>query len=116
MPDDANLDAESGGLRVYFDHAPSVQTTFKEFNGVMFSHEERAEMLSKLEAGRKLIVPYKRNRMVFFPSNLYHRTDDFRFRRGHKHNRINVTMLWGRRESLLATAAHALKVTGAMER
>jgi hypothetical protein len=103
VPDDANIDAESGGLRVYFDHAPSVQQTFKEFNGVMFSPDERAAMLAKLESGRKLIVPYKRNRMVFFPSNLYHRTDEFRFRRGHKNNRINVTMLWGRRESLRAT-------------
>ena len=36
--------------------------------------------------------------MVIYNSDLFHRTDDIRFREGFENRRINVTMLYGRRE------------------
>ena len=42
-------------------------------------------------------VPYRRNRVVIFDSDLFHRTDDLDFRPGYENRRINVTMLFGNR-------------------
>ena len=41
-------------------------------------------------------VPYKENRLVMFDSALFHKTDDFTFRRGYLNRRINLTLLFGR--------------------
>ena len=40
-------------------------------------------------------MPYKRNRAVIFDSSLLHETDRFRFKRGYRHRRINLTLLFG---------------------
>lgn len=48
-----------------------------------------------LRGDANLTVPYKANRMVLFDSSLYHRTDDFRFKRGYRNRRINLTYLYG---------------------
>ena len=42
-------------------------------------------------------VPYRRNRVVIFDSDLFHHTDDLGFRSGYENRRINVTMLFGDR-------------------
>ena len=44
-----------------------------------------------------MTVPYRRNRVVIFDSDLFHRTDDLDFRPGYENRRINVTMLFGDR-------------------
>ena len=44
---------------------------------------------------KPLRVPYKRNRAVIFDSSLLHETDRFRFKRGYRHRRINLTLLFG---------------------
>jgi hypothetical protein len=36
--------------------------------------------------------------VVIFNSDLFHRTDDIRFRAGFENRRINVTMLYGTRD------------------
>ena len=43
-------------------------------------------------------MPHRQNRVVIFNSDLFHRTDDIRFRDGFENRRINVTMLYGTRE------------------
>ena len=91
-PDEANLDADSGGLRVWRKCAP-MDWDFDDFN-------RRPEHLMRWvqETGaEEVIVPYRCNRAVIFDSNLVHRTDDFHFAPGYENRRINITMLFGRR-------------------
>jgi hypothetical protein len=47
---------------------------------------------------RPIRVPYRQNRAVIFDSDLFHETDTIRFKDGYLNRRINVTMLYGRRE------------------
>jgi hypothetical protein len=43
-------------------------------------------------------VPHRANRAVIFDSDLFHETDDIAFKDGYLNRRINVTLLYGRRE------------------
>ena len=91
-PDEANRDPASGGLVVHKAHAPS-DWAFRTYNA------DSARMAQFLEeAGDEPVtVPYRRNRVVIFDSDLFHRTDDLDFRPGYENRRINVTMLFGNR-------------------
>ncbi|MCY4407348.1 MAG: tetratricopeptide repeat protein [Rhodospirillaceae bacterium] len=91
-PDEANRDPASGGLVVHKAHAPS-DWAFRTYNA------DSARMAQFLEeAGDEPVtVPYRRNRVVVFDSDLFHRTDDLDFRPGYENRRINVTMLFGNR-------------------
>ena len=91
-PDEANRDPASGGLVVHKAHAPS-DWAFRTYNA------DSARMAQFLEeAGDEpMTVPYRRNRVVIFDSDLFHRTDDLDFRLGYENRRINVTMLFGNR-------------------
>ena len=91
-PDEANRDPASGGLVVHKAHAPS-DWAFRTYNA------DSARMAQFLEeAGDEPVtVPYRRNRVVIFDSDLFHRTDDLDFRSGYENRRINVTMLFGNR-------------------
>ena len=53
--------------------------------------------LSKSNGGHE-VIPHRENRMVIFNSNLFHETDKYHFKEGYENRRINVTMLFGRRE------------------
>ncbi len=91
-PDEANRDPASGGLVVHKAHAPS-DWAFRTYNA---DSDRMAEFLE--EAGDEPVtVPYRRNRVVMFDSDLFHRTDDLDFRPGYENRRINVTMLFGNR-------------------
>ena len=50
-------------------------------------------------------VAYKQNRVVFFDSNLFHRSGKHRFKKGYKHMRINMTLLFGLRRGGSKAAA-----------
>ena len=91
-PDEANRDPASGGLVVHKAYAPS-DWAFRTYNA------DSARMAQFLEeAGDEPVtVPYRRNRVVIFDSDLFHRTDDLDFRPGYENRRINVTMLFGNR-------------------
>ena len=91
-PDEANRDPDSGGLVVHTAHAPS-DWAFRSYNA------DSARMARFLEeaGGETVRVPYRRNRVVIFDSDLFHRTDDLDFRPGYENRRINVTMLFGNR-------------------
>jgi hypothetical protein len=43
-------------------------------------------------------VPYRANRAVIFDSDLFHETDRIAFKDGYLNRRINITLLYGRRE------------------
>ena len=94
-PATANLNPESGGLVVHNTPAP-LEWGFKEYN----DYNSGDKIVEYLENGsrEKSIVPYNENRVVIFNSNLIHETDRFEFKEGYENRRINVTMLFGRRE------------------
>lgn len=93
-PDSANLDPDSGGLLVYPVEAPA-HWDFAAIN----THPDA--MLRFVEsAGKPAVnVPYRQNRAVIFNSDLFHATAPLRFRPGYDNRRINVTMLFGRRQA-----------------
>jgi tetratricopeptide (TPR) repeat protein len=91
-PDDANLDPESGGL-VVWDMAAPLDWNFDKFN-----HDKGAirDFLASHDAKPRR-VPHRQNRAVIFDSDLFHETDAIRFKDSYENRRINVTMLYGRR-------------------
>ena len=93
-PKSANLDPSSGGLIVYNTEAPS-EWDFNTYN----NNEERIREEISKNNQKKTIIPYNENRVVIFNSNLFHETDNINFKKGYKNRRINVTMLFGKRDS-----------------
>lgn len=92
-PDDANLDPESGGLVVYKEEAP-LDWRFKDYN----TDQARIRRFLAESDGGEMVVPHRQNRVVLFNSDLFHETDRFEFDPGYENRRINVTMLFGRRQ------------------
>ena len=87
------MDPLSGGLVVYNAEAP-LEWDFNTYN----NNEEkiREEILKSVKG--KTTIPYNENRAVIFNSNLFHETDNIDFKDGYENRRINVTMLFGKRE------------------
>jgi len=93
-PDEANLDTESGGLRIWSVPAPRGWD-YQKYNA---NPDLIREFLSRADA-RSVIVPYRANRAVIFDSNLFHETHRPRFKAGYLNRRINITLLYGMREN-----------------
>ena len=94
-PTAANLNTNSGGLIVYDVEAPKGWD-FKTYN----NDEKKIKEELKKSKGNTKIIPYKENRAVIFNSNLFHETDNYEFKEGYENRRINVTILFGRREDI----------------
>ncbi|MDD9926450.1 MAG: tetratricopeptide repeat protein [Rhodospirillaceae bacterium] len=92
-PDAANLSPESGGLVVYKAEAP-LDWRFTDYNA---DQTRIRQFLAENDSG-KMVVPHRQNRVVLFNSDLFHETDRFTFKPGYENRRINVTMLFGRRQ------------------
>ncbi len=92
-PNEANLNPQSGGLIVYDVEAPK-HWDFKTYNN---DEQKIREELTKSK-GNTQVIPHNENRAVIFNSNLFHETDSYEFKDGYENRRINVTMLFGRRE------------------
>jgi tetratricopeptide (TPR) repeat protein len=95
-PDAANLDPARGGLKVYFAEAPedwgnNLYDTSRETAEAIRAH------LEKIGENNTMLIPYKENRAGVFNSDLFHETDEFKFKPGYENRRINVTMLFGQR-------------------
>ena len=58
----------------------------------------RRQRCSDRDGAKPITVPYRANRAVIFDSNLFHKTDEIRFADGYENRRINITMLYGRRQ------------------
>ena len=93
-PNSANLNKNNGGLVVYDKEAP-MDWTFKKYNADQTSIRQ---FLSEHNS-QKITVPYAENRVVMFNSDLFHKTDNIEFKTGYENRRINVTMLFGNRET-----------------
>ena len=90
--DSANLDPNSGGLVIY----PARATEGQQRDGSAIDGIAGVEEYTRrLQGTDNATIPYRCNRMVIFDSALYHRTDDFRFKKGYKNRRINLTYLYG---------------------
>jgi tetratricopeptide (TPR) repeat protein len=92
-PDAANLRPGSGGLAVCRVPPPAD----RPLTGYDADKREVAAFMAR-HAGDTLIVPYRENRAVLFESRLFHRSDAPHFAPGYENRRINVTLLFGRRE------------------
>ena len=92
-PKEANLNPKSGGLIVYDVEAPE-DWNFNTYN----NNEKRIREELKKSKGKTKVIKYNENRAVVFNSNLFHETDSYEFKEGYKNRRINVTILFGRRE------------------
>ena len=92
-PDQANLDPQGGGL-VIWDKAAPLEWDFAKFN----ADESAAYAFLEEQGARTVTVPYRTNRAVIFDSNLFHKTDRITFAVGYENRRINITMLYGRRQ------------------
>lgn len=91
-PDDANLEPAHGGL-VVWDAAAPLDWDFARYNAA----EKDMEAFLESRNAQPITVPYRCNRAVIFDSDLFHETDTFRFKEGYENRRINVTLLFGRR-------------------
>ncbi|WP_269606804.1 tetratricopeptide repeat protein [Prochlorococcus marinus] len=94
-PKEANLNKKSGGLIVYDVEAPK-EWDFQIYNNT----NDKTKILEELKKskGNTKVIPYSENRAVIFNSNLFHETDSYEFKEGYENRRINVTMLFGRRQ------------------
>lgn len=98
-PDDANLDPASGGLIIWDKPAP-LEWSFAQYNNPNAGDTIRKFLA---DSGAKAItVPHRANRAVIFDSDLFHQTDAINFKEGYLNRRINITMLYGRREAAAA--------------
>lgn len=88
--DGANLDADTGGMRIY-DRSASSEAEMRHYNGDEMALQR---MLVQTNASVR-VIPHRSNRAVIFDSGLYHRTDHCRFRDGYTNKRINVSLLFG---------------------
>jgi hypothetical protein len=92
-PDDANLDPAHGGL-VVWDVAAPLDWDFDKYNA---SEDDIRSFLAQ-EKAKPVTSAYRANRAVIFDSDLFHETDIIRFKPGYENRRINVTLLFGRRQ------------------
>ena len=97
-PDEANIDKDTGGLLIYPKEARKPpHWSFMESNGIDYV-EQIQKRLAQYKATR---IPYKQNRLVIFDSALFHKTDYFKFKKRYKDRRINLTIMFGKKNGIL---------------
>lgn len=97
-PDEANLDRDTGGLIIWDKPAP-LEWGYKEYN----CSPQSARDFLKQAGAKSVTVPHRGNRAVIFNSNLFHETDKISFKDGYTNKRINITMLYGKRDQFPTT-------------
>ncbi|MDX1575697.1 MAG: tetratricopeptide repeat protein, partial [Kiloniellales bacterium] len=103
-PDEANLDPESGGLVVYAKEEP-LDWDWMRINRRKSRPEVRTHIEAFREGAREIVIPHRSNRAVMFHSNLFHRSDRFAFADAFESRRINISLLFGRRQRDLVSGA-----------
>lgn len=93
-PDEANLDPESGGMVMYDIEAP-LSWDFDSYN----NQGNKIITYLKKNKARSVNIPYKANRAIIFNSDLFHATSAINFKNAYESRRVNVTMLYGKREN-----------------
>jgi tetratricopeptide (TPR) repeat protein len=97
-PDEALLDSERGGMVVWDKEAPP-EWGADEYNTYDAKQQKRIKQYLEQQNAQRVVVPYRSNRCVVFNSDLFHKTDDIRFRDNYEDRRINITMLFGTRDA-----------------
>lgn len=97
-PDEALLDSGSGGMVVWDKEAPP-EWGADEYNTYDPQQQKRITSYLEQQGAQRVVVPYRANRCVVFNSDLFHKTDDIRFRDSFEDRRINITMLYGTRDA-----------------
>ena len=93
----ANNDPDSGGMVIWDVEAP-MEWSMDEYNTYDPVQQSTIRKFLKDNDATRIVVPHRQNRCVVFNSNLLHRTDDISFEDNYADRRINITMLFGRRE------------------
>jgi hypothetical protein len=102
-PDDANLNSETGGMVIHNVEAPA-DWDFDSYN-------RRGDKISEFLESRQphtIRIPYRANRAVIFNSDLFHGTMPVDFRNSYEDRRVNVTMLFGRRNASYPESAQGM--------
>lgn len=94
-PDQGNHSPESGGLLLYDVPVPLFATD-AEFNAFNRNVPAMQQMLRQRQA-RTITVPYRQNRLTIFDANLLHETMPYRFAADYPSQRVNLTLMFGRR-------------------
>lgn len=93
-PDDANNDPDGGGL-VLWDVPAPLEWDFSNYN----DNADAARAWLERCSARPTNVPHRANRAVIFDSNLFHETGKIDFKDGYANRRVNITLLFGNRET-----------------
>jgi hypothetical protein len=80
---------------VVWDAAAPLDWDFAKYNA---AEDDIAAFLAA-QNSKPVTIPYRANRAVIFDSDLFHETDIIRFSPGYENRRINVTLLFGRRQN-----------------
>ena len=96
-PSQANRDPGTGGLIIWDKEAP-LDWGIDQYNSS--EREDQQAIVDFLDQSKAtaITVPHRQNRVVVFNSDLFHKTDGIHFLEGYENRRINITMLYGRRE------------------
>jgi hypothetical protein len=92
-PDSANTLFDQGGLTIHNVDAP-LHWDFLTYNG-------RSDVIFPFldaQGAKSVTIPYRHNRAVIFNADLFHGTQEVKFKPGYENQRINVSWLYGRRE------------------
>jgi hypothetical protein len=95
-PTEAMVNRGSGGMVIWDKRAPQ-DWRYQDYNKTDAATKARIDDFLAREGAEPIRIPHRQNRVVIFNSDLFHRTDDVRFRAGFENRRINVTMLYGQR-------------------
>ena len=96
-PDDANRLPGRGGLIVYTKEQP-YDWDWRYYNREKYDPAVSREIADFLADAETVTVPYRQNRAVLFRSNLFHKSDQIDFHDGYENRRMNITLLFGKRE------------------
>ena len=97
-PDSANLGGPAGGgLGVYKARYP-IGWAWEKHNS-MIRFKDEVNSIIEADGRDAEIIGYRYNRLVIFPSDVFHYSDEFDFAEGFENRRINLTYLWGKSET-----------------
>jgi hypothetical protein len=89
LGENESLEPDRGGLSIYTAKAPG-DWDFQLYNQSPLSPE--SVQLLQGSGYSNITIPYKKNRMVMFDSNLFHVSDVVGWKPGYEKRRINLTL------------------------
>jgi len=96
-PDDANRIPDRGGLTVFAKEQPS-EWDWRYYNQMRNTPEISREIDAYLADADTITVPHRANRAILFRSSFLPKSDLIDFKDGFENRRMNITLLFRRRE------------------